>query len=193
MTESHSPSSFCPSFSGSEPEIKTPLEIERKWLVKGWPPASASLPLLKEELMRQGYLCVEPTVRIREETLLGETPAYILCFKSRGNGLTRKEIEFPIAPENFRQLEDLIGLPLIPKLRRTYLLPDGHHLEVNAVDKNAPTAFFYAEVEFSSEKEARCFSPDEAGLGEYLQNDVTSTPGMTMGAYWKRNRLGLDA
>ncbi len=189
MTESHLYTAGSPSDSGQ----KTPLEIERKWLVSGWPQASANLTLLKEELMRQGYLCVEPTVRIREETILGETPAYILCFKSRGNGLTRKEIEFPIAPENFRQLEDLIGLPLIPKLRRTYLLPDGHRLEVNAVDEEAPTAFFYAEVEFSSEEEALRFSPAAVGLGGYLQNDVTRTPGMTMGAYWRRNRLGLDA
>lgn len=173
---------------------KSPLEIERKWLVSGWPKdCGADLPLLKEELMRQGYLTIEPTVRIREETIVGEKMDYILCFKSRGNGLTRKEIEFPISAEHFEQLQDLIGLPLIPKLRRTYLLPDGHHLEVNAVDEAAPTAFFYAEVEFSSEEEAAQFSPAAVGLEEYLCRDVTFTPGMTMGAYWRRNRLGLDA
>ena len=173
---------------------KSPLEIERKWLVSGWPKdCGADLPLLKEELMRQGYLTIEPTVRIREETIAGEKTDYILCFKSRGNGLTRKEIEFPISAEHFEQLQDLIGLPLIPKLRRTYLLSDGHHLEVNAVDEAAPTAFFYAEIEFSSEEEAAQFSPAAAGLEEYLCRDVTFTPGMTMVAYWRRNRLGLDA
>ena len=168
---------------------KSPLEIERKWMVTGWPDSGLSLPLLKEESMRQGYLCTEPTVRIREETKTGEEPRFILCFKSRGNGLSRKETEFPIARENFEQLEDIIGLPLVPKLRRTYLLPDGHHLEVNAVDEGAPTAFFYAEVEFSSEEEANHFSPVAVGLTDYLTDDVTHTPGMSMGAYWQKVRL----
>ena len=80
---------------------KSPLEIERKWLVSGWPKdRGTDLPLIKEELMRQGYLTIEPTVRIREETIVGKKTDYILCFKSRGNGLTRKEIEFPILPKH---------------------------------------------------------------------------------------------
>ena len=120
---------------------KSPLEIERKWLVSGWPKdCGADLPLLKEELMRQGYLTIEPTVRIREETIAGEKTDYILCFKSRGNGLTRKEIEFPISAEHFEQLQDLIGLPLIPKLRRTYLLPDGLTFPVNRFAMAVPPA-----------------------------------------------------
>lgn len=168
---------------------KSPLEIERKWMVNGWPEESLSLPVLKIESMRQGYLCTEPTVRIREEIKTGEAPRYILCFKSRGNGLSRKETEFPIAREHFEQLEDIIGLPLIPKIRKTFLLPDGHHLEVNAVDEGAPTAFFYAEVEFSSEEEANRFCPEKVGLAGYLSDDVTHTPGMSMGAYWQKVRL----
>lgn len=168
---------------------KSPLEIERKWMVNGWPEESLSLPVLKIESMRQGYLCTEPTVRIREEIKTGEAPRYILCFKSRGNGLSRKETEFPIAREHFEQLEDIIGLPLIPKIRKTFLLPDGHHLEVNAVDEGTPTAFFYAEVEFSSEEEANRFCPEKVGLAGYLSDDVTHTPGMSMGAYWQKVRL----
>ena len=42
------------------------MEIERKWMVKGWP---EGLPLRKEFAMRQGYISVRPTVRIREEAL----------------------------------------------------------------------------------------------------------------------------
>lgn len=196
------------------------MEIERKWMVQGWP---EGYPLRKEEEMRQGYVSVRPTVRIREEKLLmssdgalaksqaipqdgaaqntagaedsaAQCPTkplkdeFILCFKSKGR-LSRKEIEFPIEEARFRELEDLIGLPLIPKLRRTYQLPDGHQLEVNHVDEGAPTEFWYAEVEFGSEDEARAFDPTSVGLGDYLTDDVTEQPGQSMGAYWAATRL----
>lgn len=168
---------------------RSPLEIERKWLVNGWP--ERPLPVLKEERMRQGYISVEPTVRIREEGTVGGDTAYILCVKNRGNGLTRKETEIEISREQFEKLEDIINLPLVPKLRRTYLLPGGEHLEVNLVDEEAPTGFAYAEVEFPSEEAAGRFHPADAGLGDYLVREVTNVPGQTMGAYWRRNRLGL--
>ena len=167
------------------------MEIERKWMVQGWP---EGYPLRKEEEMRQGYVSVRPTVRIREEKLRVSSDGaplkdeFILCFKSKGR-LSRKEIEFSIEEARFRELEDLIGLPLIPKLRRTYLLPDGHQLEVNHVDEGAPTEFWYAEVEFVSEDEAWAFDPASVGLGAYLTDDVTEQPGQSMGAYWTAPRL----
>ena len=43
------------------------MEIERKWMVDRWP---EGLPLYREQMMRQGYISVRPTVRIREEILL---------------------------------------------------------------------------------------------------------------------------
>ena len=58
------------------------MEIERKWMVKGWPEESPSLPLVREEKMRQGYVTVYPTVRIREEAEKGGNTEHILCFKS---------------------------------------------------------------------------------------------------------------
>ena len=70
------------------------MEIERKWMVNGWPEGEnfPALPLKEEFAMRQGYISVRPTVRIREEALKGGETAYILCFKS-GSGLAREEIE----------------------------------------------------------------------------------------------------
>lgn len=165
---------------------KEHLEIERKWLVSGWP--AADLVICKEEWMRQGYVTVEPTVRIREERQVGGTTDYVLCFKSKGL-LTRKEIEFPIREEHFRELEDLIGLPLVPKVRRTYALPSGLALEVNYVDEGAATAFWYAEIEFPDEASARSYDPAADGLAAFLVNDVTETPGESMGAYWVRTRV----
>ena len=71
--------------------------------------------------MRQGYISVHPTVRIREEALKGGRTDYILCFKS-GGGLAREEIERPIDKALFEDLETkIIAKPLIPKIRRSYL------------------------------------------------------------------------
>lgn len=161
------------------------MEIERKWMVKGWP--EMDFPVLFEQNMRQGYISVYPTVRIREEAMVEGKTEYILCFKS-GGGLARKEIEIPISAEIFRQLEDLIGLPLIPKIRRTYQLPDGSHLEVNHVDEGQPSEFWYAEIEYRSVPEANAWVPSDVGLAEYLRDEVTGKPGQSMGAYWIQTR-----
>lgn len=168
------------------------MEIERKWLVTGWPEAVLSSQeqapvVLETQEMRQGYISVEPTVRIREEKNGDQDPLFILCFKS-GSGIAREEIEFPIEEENFRKLEKLIGLPLVPKTRKTYQLSDGNRLEVNHVDADSETAFWYAEIEYRSVAEARSWSPGEAWLASYLANEVTEIPGYSMGAYWSRTR-----
>lgn len=172
---------------------KTPVEIERKWIVKGWP--EKQLPQLFTEIMRQGYISVHPTVRIREENTVASMDdkhpckdIFVLCFKSSGR-LSRKEIEIEVSREKFNQLEDLMGLPLIRKQRTTYLLADGHHLEVNYVDEGLPSAFFYAEIEFASEEEANAFQPESVGLEEYLCHDVTYQKGQSMAAHWQSTRV----
>ena len=161
------------------------MEIERKWLVAGWPEGFAAA---EEFEMRQGYISVKPTVRIREETLCGGAPQYILCFKSAG-GLCREEIETEITPALFSDLaEKIIAKPLIPKLRRNYALPGGLTLEVNRVDAGTPTEFWYAEVEFAAEQAALAWRPECCGLGAYLGREVTNQPGQSMGAYWEATR-----
>ena len=72
------------------------MEIERKWMVNGWPEGEnlPALPLKEEFAMRQGYISVRPTVRIREEALKGGGTAYILCFKS-GSGLHGRRSSAP--------------------------------------------------------------------------------------------------
>ena len=160
------------------------MEIERKWMVSDWPPNELGLPVLYEQSMRQGYINVRPTVRIREEAMTGGDTEYVLCFKS-GTGLVRKEIEMDISANKFRELEDLIGLPLIPKVRRTYGLPDGNKLEVNHVDEGLPTEFWYAEIEYDSVASADNWDASSISplLAEYLNDDVTDDPGQSMGAY----------
>ncbi|WP_197018716.1 hypothetical protein [Selenomonas sp. ND2010] len=171
-----------------------PIEIERKWMVTGWPEMPEGR-LAFEQKMRQGYVSVRPTVRIREEETTRSNRAqkplqdeFILCFKSKGR-LSRKEVELSIPVEKFRELEDLIGEPLIEKVRRTYELSGGLSLEVNHVDAGLPTEFWYAEVEFASEEAAKSFIPADYGLGDYLVEDVTELPGQSMGEYWETTRL----
>ena len=166
------------------------MEIERKWMVNGWPEGEnfPALPLKEEFAMRQGYISVRPTVRIREEALKGGETAYILCFKS-GSGLAREEIERPIDKKLFDELETkIIGKPLIGKIRRSYALPDGLVLEVNHVDEGLPTAFWYAEVEYPTVDAARSWKPEAFGLADYLNDDVTDQPDQSMGAYWEQTR-----
>ena len=160
------------------------MEIERKWLVKDWPRGLESVRTLK---MRQGYIALRPTVRIREEADEAGVE-YILCFKGKAGpgGLSRTEIETPIDKDLFRQLEELIGKPLIEKEQRRYPLADGLTLEVNRVDAGSPGEFFYAEVEFPTREAALAWEPDK--WSGYLSREVTGQPGQSMAAYWLATR-----
>ena len=163
------------------------MEIERKWLVKGWP---EGLTPVKTFVMRQGYVTCRPTVRIRSEESEGKTD-YILCFKGKASadGLAREEIEAPIDPALFARLEAFLQRPLIQKEQRRYPLEGGLVLEVNQVDAGQPGEFFYAEVEFATEDAARAWQP--GALAGYLENEVTGTPGQSMAAYWCATRGDL--
>ena len=162
------------------------MEIERKWWVQGWP---CGLQECERYQMDQGYISVRPTVRIRREALAGGPTALVLCFKGAGT-LSREEIETGIDAELFARLERLIGKPLIRKERRGYALPGGLTLEVNCVDPDRPTGFWYAEVEFATEAQALAWDPAAAGLGDYLAGDSTAPPRASMGEYWERTRGG---
>jgi CYTH domain-containing protein len=179
------------------------MEIERKWMVSGWPEdvlKDVQLPFLFTELQEQGYLHTNvPIVRIRREErrpadLRQSSVRHVLCIKSAGR-LVRQEVEMEIPAEQFGELRDMIGKPLIQKVRKVYQLPDGHSLEVNLVDEGLPSEFMYAEVEFESVEEARIWDPAASGLGSYLDDDVTEKPGQSMSAYWMVTRElihGLD-
>ena len=158
------------------------MEIERKWLTRGWPQGDPDRVIE----MEQGYISVSPTVRIRSHRETEKADRYVLCFKSKG-GLVRQEIETDIDKALFDQLRDFIGKPLVKKVQRRYNLPGGLVLEANQVDPGQPTGFFYAEVEFASEADALAWQPVQ-GLAGYLENEVTNQPGESMGAYWLRTR-----
>lgn len=55
------------------------MEIERKWLTRGWPEGLEPGSVIR---MEQGYIATRPTVRIRLETQ-GDQVRRVLCFKGK--------------------------------------------------------------------------------------------------------------
>lgn len=152
------------------------MEIERKFLIDSFP---EGLPLLEEATVYQGYLAVDPVVRIRsKETDKGKS--FILCFKGDGT-IARQETELEITEAVFRELKALLKHPLVRKDYKIYALPGGERLECSLVDRGTPTEFYYAEVEFRSIEQANAFQPPA-----FLKKDVTEDRSYSMGNYWAR-------
>ncbi|MGI4719069.1 MAG: CYTH domain-containing protein [Janthinobacterium lividum] len=87
------------------------VEIERKFLVLG----QAWRTLGEATLLRQGYLNADParTVRVRIEGGAG-----LLTIKSRNDGASRGEWEYPIPLQDAEELLDrLCERPLVEKIR----------------------------------------------------------------------------
>lgn len=156
-------------------------EIERKWLIQGFP--SMKSETVSE--MEQAYLAFRPvTVRIRKSSSEAGSN-YMLCIKS-GEGLKRLETEIPLTAQQYSDLCAHLPAPPVRKLYKTYRLPGGYILECNLVDEGEPGSFYYAEVEFSSEEEALAFTPPS-----WLGQEVTQQEGYSMAAY-SRGKFGLD-
>lgn len=156
------------------------MEIERKWIVDGFP-TNENWPLLKEASIRQGYIATAPVVRIRESITDGKSD-YVLCFKGKGT-LAREEIETEISKELFDKLTVFTGKDLVRKDYKVYLLPDGEHLEVSLVDGGSASAFYYAEVEFDTIAAANAFVAPA-----YLGAEKTQSADFSMSAYWHKTR-----
>ena len=152
-------------------------EIERKFLLSEFP----DLPLLEKAETFQGYLSVEPVVRIRKKVKKDHT-SYVLCIKGKGR-LCRKENEWNLTEDVFQELEELLEIPMVRKEYRVYALEDGHRLECSWVDRGEPTEFLYAEVEFPSIEDALAFQPPA-----WLDNEVTEDSYYSMSQYWQRKR-----
>ena len=137
------------------------LEIERKFLVEQVPP---EVEIGSEVEIAQGYLALgEAQVRLRRQ---GD--ATLLAAK-RGRGMTRDEVEIPLAPEPFEELWPLTEGRRLKKSRLTTTL-DGRTAEID-VYKGPLAGLIVAEVEFEDEGSARAFSPPP-----WFSRELTNDP-----------------
>lgn len=82
------------------------LEIERKFLVKKLP---EDLKQYECRQLEQGYLCIEPVVRIRRSD-----DTYTLTYKGKGL-LVREEYNLPLTKEAYEHLKPKADGILITK------------------------------------------------------------------------------
>lgn len=134
-------------------------EIERKFLTKNnsWK-ASA-----KGSVYRQGYLCTQPTVRVR---IAGDKG--FLTIKGPTQGISKSEYEYSIPlADAAEMLDSLCQRPLIEKVR--YILEyAGHTWEIDEfMGENA--GLIVAEVELESSDSALEL-PD--WVGEEVSHDA---------------------
>lgn len=138
------------------------VEIERKFLVD-----AAKVPLAARaggSRFAQGYLSLEPTVRVRLAEREGEEARAWLTVKGPG-GLTRAEFEYAIPPGDARAM---LGLCVAAIAKTRYRVPVGAHVwDLDHFHDPFPDLWL-AEVELDH--------PDEpftrpAWLGEEVTDD----------------------
>lgn len=170
------------------------MEIERKWMVNGFPCDTSNVRHIDKIELIQYFLTTEPVVRVQYAGWEDGRPNYYLDVKS-GSGLVRTEVSIPITKEQYEELTSLIKEPPIIKDYRTYKLKTGELLEVSEVDKGTDTHHFYAEIEFNSVDEANRFPNLADILPELNPQEVTGNAGVSMAEYWdltRRNNDNLD-
>lgn len=149
------------------------MEIEKKFLVRELPD---DLDSLEKKVIEQGYLCVEPVVRIRRSN-----DDYILTYKSRF-GIEDKgaedvrvnhEMEVPLGREGYLHLKAKTDNHTIEKVRYLVPLDDGHTAELD-IFSGVLKGLCIVEVEFKDENDAAEFSPP-SWFGKNVSDDVRYT------------------
>lgn len=156
------------------------LEIERQFLMKGFP---TGLELLHEVEIEQGYVSIEPEVRIHRaiDKATGEKEFW-LTLKSDGE-LSRTELKTKIEETFYENTVAFIKVPMIKKDYKCYQFGQWI-LEIACVDAGTPNEFFYAEIEFPTEEEAMAFE-----VPEFFGKEVTFDNSYKMKNYWKKTRF----
>jgi adenylate cyclase len=136
------------------------VEVERKFLVADPPDLAGT----DADQIDQGYLAVgaDDEVRVRRK---GDR---LLLTAKRGSGLSRQEAEIELDRESFDELWQLTEGRRLHK--RRHVIPQGDlKIEVDVYGGELE-GLTVAEVEFSSEEEAKAFNPPE-WLGEEVTGD----------------------
>lgn len=142
------------------------MEIERKYLIKQLPENLETYPHF---VIEQGYLCTEPTIRIRRKN-----NDYILTYKSRPKAscavdtCVNIEEEFALSKEAYEHLKEKTDGILVRKTR--YCIPYHQYtIELDLFEAPYDTLRI-AEVEFPSTEEAVHFCPP-SWFGENVSGD----------------------
>ena len=158
------------------------LEIERKFLMDGFP---TGLELISEVDIEQGYLSFEPELRIRKavdkSTGIEE---FWMTIKGEGD-LSRKETETAISSDCSRDTVEFLNGKVLRKDYKKYQFGPWE-LEVSLVDSGTEWEFYYAEIEFPTEQDAKAFE-----VPAYFGEEITYNKEYKMKNYWKRTRESL--
>lgn len=155
------------------------MEIEKKYKIKQIPENLSNYPYKKIE---QGYLCSNPTVRIRKSN-----EDYILTYKSKYGidekllqvGCVANEVEVPLSKEGYEHLKEKIDNYMISKTRYIIPLEDGLKAELDVFEGRLKGLMF-VEVEFPNSDSATNFkSPkwfgEEVSFDHRFKNSYLST------------------
>ena len=155
------------------------LEIERKFLMDGFP---TGLELLSEVEIEQGYISFDPEVRIRKaRDLHTGKEEYRITMKGDGD-LAREEVETDISGQFYYDAAKFLNGRVIQKDYKKYKFGPWK-LEVALVDPGTDWEFYYAEIEFPTEQEAKDFV-----VPGYFGREITFQEEYKMKNYWKRTR-----
>lgn len=144
------------------PLVPTPLEIERKFLVRELPDNIDAFP--HEEIV-QGYLAIMENgteIRLRRK---GEK--YYQTVKS-GGSKTRTEVEIEITPEQFEKLWPLTVVKRVEKTR--YEISLGDQIVELDIYHGQLEGLLSAEIEFNTEIASTGFTVP-AWLGDEITQD----------------------
>lgn len=166
------------------------VEIERKFILEGFPEDFLSaeemqtqgLVFLQEVWIEQGYLGIEPEVRLHKayDLQTGETDFHLTL--KGGGTLSRTELVTDVTEAFYEEAKKLLPGKMIEKRYRKYRFGQWY-LEVCHVDAGTLHEFYYAEIEFATETEAKAFKPPA-----FLRMEVTYDETCKMKNYWKRTR-----
>ena len=136
------------------------MEIERKYMVKELP---ENLTQYKFKKIEQGYLCHNPTIRIRKSN-----ENYILTYKSKfglepvetGGPVVNNEVELPLTEEAYLNLRNKTDGNMVYKTRYLIPLRDGLTAELDLFEEILQ-GLVIVEVEFPDLQSADDFCPPE--------------------------------
>jgi CYTH domain-containing protein len=148
------------------------MEIERKYEIKYIP---GELSDYKSKKIEQGYLCHNPTIRIRKSN-----KDYYMTYKSKtgakekeGGAIIRNEVELPLTKEAYLTLKAKTDGNMVYKTRYLIPLEGGLTAELD-IFEGILTGLVFAEVEFPDVEASDVFLPPD-WFGTELSSDKRYT------------------